>query len=81
MAENSGANVTISNYSATLTQHSTTLSGVRNTLKLVTEDGMFYKFMYSTKFYDFDSQSIASRKVKWGLCGIGKPTPISYVDS
>ena len=57
MAENSGANVTkasISNYSSTLTQNSTTLSGVRNKFQLRTEDGLFYKFMYSKNFYDFD---------------------------
>ena len=56
MAENSGANVTkasISNYSSTLTQNSTTLSGVRNKFQLRTEDGLFYKFMYSKNFYDF----------------------------
>lgn len=59
LAENSNANVTkalISNYSATLTQNSTTLSSVRNKFQLLTEDGMFYRFMYSTNFYDFDSE-------------------------
>ena len=59
MAENSSANVikaSISNYSATLTQNSHTFSGVRKKFKLDAEDGMFYKFMYSSKFYDFDSE-------------------------
>ena len=59
MAENSNANVTkasLSNYSATLTQNSQTFSGVRNKFKLDTEDGLLYKFMYSTNFYDFDSE-------------------------
>ena len=44
MAKNSNANVTksrISNDSATLTQNSTTLSGVKNKFKITTEDGMF----------------------------------------
>ena len=59
LAENSGANVikaSISNYASTLTQNSHTFRGVRNKFKLDTEDGMFYKFMYSSKFYDFDSE-------------------------
>ena len=59
MAENSNASVTkasISNYSATLTKNSTTLSGVRNKFQLATEDGMFYRFMFSQNFYDFDSE-------------------------
>ena len=59
MAENSSANVikaSISNYSATFTQNSHTLNGVRNKIKLDTEDGMFYKFMYSSNFFDFDSE-------------------------
>ena len=59
MAENSSANVikaSISNYSVTLTQNSHTFSGVRNKFKLDAEDGMFCKLMYSSKFYDFDSE-------------------------
>ena len=59
IAENSNANVikaSLSNYSSTFTQNSTTLSGVRNKFQLMTEDGLFYKFMYSTNFNDFDSE-------------------------
>ena len=59
IAENSGANVikaSISNYAATLTQNSRTFGGVRNKFQLLTEDGMFYRFMYSKNFYDFDSE-------------------------
>ena len=57
-AENSGANVmkaSLSNYASTLTKNSHTFRGTRNKIKLDTEDGMFYEFMYSSKFYDFDS--------------------------
>ena len=53
IAENSGANVikaSISNYAATLTQNSRTFGGVRNKFQLLTEDGMFYRFMYSKNF-------------------------------
>ena len=59
MAKNSNANVTkatISNDSATLTQNSTTLSGVRNKFQLSTKDGMFYRFMFSQNFYEIDSE-------------------------
>ena len=59
MAKNSNANVTkstISNDSATLTQNSTTLSGVRNKFQLSTEDGMFYRFMFSQNVYEIDSE-------------------------
>ena len=58
MAKNSNANVTkstISNDSATLTQNSTTLSGVRNKFQLSTKDGMFYRFMFSQNVYEIDS--------------------------
>ena len=58
MAENSCANVikaSLSNYASTLTKNSHTFRGTRNKIKLDTEDGMFYEFMYSSKFYDFDS--------------------------
>ena len=44
LVENRNTDVTkasISNYSATLTQNSTTLSGVKNKFKITTEDGMF----------------------------------------
>ena len=59
MAKNSNANVTkstISNDSATLTQNSTTLSGVRNKFQLSTKDGMFYRFMFSQNVYEIDSE-------------------------
>ena len=59
MAENSGANVikaSLSNYASTLTLNSNTYSGNRNKFQLSTEDGMFYRFMYSKNFYDFDSE-------------------------
>ena len=59
MAKNSNANVTkstISNDSATLTQNSTTLSGVRNKFQLSTKDGMFYRFMFSENVYEIDSE-------------------------
>ena len=59
MAKNSNANVTkatISNDSVTLTQNSTTLSGVRNKFQLSTKDGMFYRFMFSQNFYEIDSE-------------------------
>ena len=58
MAKNSNANVTkstITNDSATLTQNSTTLSGVRNKFQLSTKDGMFYRFMFSQNVYEIDS--------------------------
>ena len=48
ITENSGANVikaSISNYSATF--------------QLSTKDGMFYRFMYSKNFYDFDSEQLS----------------------
>lgn len=57
--KNSNANVTkstISNDSATLTQNSTTLSGVRNKFQLSTKDGMFYRFMFSENVYEIDSE-------------------------
>lgn len=59
MAKNSNANVAksaISNDSATLTQNSTTLSGVRNKFQLSTKDGMVYRFMFSQNFYEIDSE-------------------------
>ena len=59
MAKNSNANVAksaISNDSATLTQNSTTLSGVRNKFQLSTKDGMFYSFMFSQNVYEIDSE-------------------------
>ena len=59
MAKNSNANVTkstISNDSTTLTQNSTTLSGVRNKFQLSTKDGMFYRFMFSQNVYEIDSE-------------------------
>ena len=59
MAKNSNANVTkstITNDSATLTQNSTTLSGVRNKFQLSTKDGMFYRFMFSQNVYEIDSE-------------------------
>ena len=59
MAKNSNANVTkstISNDSATLTQNSTTLSGVRNKFQLSTKDEMFYRFMFSQNVYEIDSE-------------------------
>ena len=59
MAKNSNANVTkstISNDSATLTQNSTTLSGVRNKFQLSTKDGMFNRFMFSQNVYEIDSE-------------------------
>ena len=59
MAKTSNANVTkstISNDSATLTQNSTTLSGVRNKFQLSTKDGMFYRFMFSQNVYEIDSE-------------------------
>ena len=59
MAKNSNVNVTkatISNDSATLTQNSTTLSGVRNKFQLSTKDGMFYRSMFSQNFYEIDSE-------------------------
>ena len=59
MAKNSNANVTksaISNDSATLTQNSTALSGVRNKFQLSTKDGMFYSFMFSQNVYEIDSE-------------------------
>lgn len=59
MAKNSNANVTkstISNDSATLTQNSITLSGVRNKFQLSTKDGMFYRFMFSQNVYEIDSE-------------------------
>ena len=59
MAKNSNANVTksrISNDSATLTQNSTTLSGVRNKFQLSTKDGMIDRFMFSQKVYEIDSE-------------------------
>lgn len=58
MTENSSANVikaSLSNYSSTLTLLSNTFRGTRNKIKLDTEDGMIYKFMLSSNFYDFDS--------------------------
>lgn len=71
MAKNSNANVTkstISNDSATLTQNSTTLSGVRNKFQLSTKDGMFYRFMFSQNVYEIDSE--VSIKVKWVSCSL-----------
>lgn len=59
LTENSNANVTkasISNYSATLTQTSTPVNSGRDKFQLSTEDGVFYRLMYSTNFYDFDSE-------------------------
>lgn len=71
MAKNSNANVTkstITNDSATLTQNSTTLSGVRNKFQLSTKDGMFYRFMFSQNVYEIDSE--VSIKVKWVSCSL-----------
>ena len=59
MTENSGANVikaSLSTYSSTLTNNSNTFRGTRYKIKIDTKDGMFYKFMYSSNFYDFDSE-------------------------
>lgn len=59
MAENSGANVikaSLSNYASTLTLKSNTFGGRGNNFRLSTEDGMFYRVMYSKNFYDFDSE-------------------------
>ena len=59
ITENSCANVikaSLSNYASTLTQSSHTYYGSRNNFRMITEDGMFYKFMYSKNFYDFDSE-------------------------
>ena len=52
MAKNGNANVTkatISNDSATLTQNSTTLSGVRNKFQLSTKDGIKKAFFIIIK--------------------------------
>ena len=46
----------ISNYSATLTRNTPPVNSGRNNFQLITEDGMFYRLMYSTKFHDFDSE-------------------------
>ena len=59
LTESSNANVkkaSISNYAATLTQTSTPVNSGRDKFQLSTEDGIFYRLMYSTDFYDFDSE-------------------------
>ena len=38
------------------TKFNYTLSRVGNKFQLMTEDGLFYKFMYSKNFHDFDSE-------------------------
>lgn len=59
LTENSNANTikaSISNYSATITMNKSPFSGVRDTFETYIESGNVYKIMYSTNFYDFDSE-------------------------
>ena len=59
LTEDNNANVTkasISNYAATLTQNSRPIMSERDEFKLFAEDGVFYRLMYLTNFYDFDSE-------------------------
>ena len=59
LTENSDANVTkasISNYSSTLTQASSPVGNQRLNFSFFTEDGILYRWMYSTNLYDFDSE-------------------------
>lgn len=46
--------LTESSNSATMTRNSTPVNSGRDKFQLSTEDGMFYRLIYSTKFYDFD---------------------------
>ena len=57
--ENSGVNVikaTLSNYASTLTKNANTFNRKKSKFRLETEDSMFLKLMFSSNFYDFDSE-------------------------
>ena len=61
LTENSNANITkatVSNYSSTLTQASSSLSSQnqRTNIGFSSDDGVMHRLMYSTNFYDFDSE-------------------------
>ena len=61
LTENSNVGVTkaaVSNYSSTLTQASSPLSSQnqRSNFGFSSDDGVIHRLMYSTNFYDFDSE-------------------------
>ena len=61
LTENSNARITkakVSNYASTLTQASSPLSSQnqRTNFGFSSDDGVIHRLMYSTNFYDFDSE-------------------------
>ena len=71
LTESSNANITklaISNYSSTLTQASSPVRNQRLNFALFTENGIIYRWMYSTNFLRFRLRTIPQntnlRKVK-----------------
>ena len=72
MAENSNANITkvaMSNYTSTLTKQSNPIPSGRETFKISSEDTVIHKVMYSSNFYDFDSEQYHKIMIKEKLSG------------